>query len=441
MPLMDDLSHLPTIRAAQCDFNGRWRGKRMPGAMAAKIESGGLRLPLAMPTVDITGADIEGSPLIFEAGDGDGIALPTDRGPVPMPWLPGDTALVPVTIHNDDGTPFPVDPRHALARVLDRFAARGWQVIAAVELEFYLVRRDGDGIAPALRPDGSEIDGVEILSLDDLDAFDGFFSDVYDASAQMGIDAQTAISEAGPGQFEVTLNHGPAMRAADDGLLFKTLIKGLARKHGMCATFMAKPYTDHSGSGAHLHFSVLDESGTNIFDNGGPDGSDALASAVAGCLEGMRQMSLLFTPHPTSFDRLVDGAHAPTGLCWGYENRTVALRIPGGAAAARRVEHRVSGADICPYLMMAGILGPALVGIETGLRPPPPTAGNAYEADVDRMATDFETAIEAFATSNLARDIFDPMFIQSYTGTKRQEARIFAEMATNERLATYLERV
>ncbi|MDP4990506.1 MAG: glutamine synthetase, partial [Marivita lacus] len=130
-------------------------------------------------------------------------------------------------------------------------------------------------------------------------------------------------------------------------------------RHGFAASFMAKPYPDYSGSGMHTHFSVLDEQGNNVFDDGGPRGTDMLHHAIAGCLNGMYDSTLLFAPHWNSFDRLVPGAHAPTGIAWAYENRTAAIRVPSGSASARRIEHRVAGGDVNPYLTLAAILGAA----------------------------------------------------------------------------------
>src|SRR5262249_30020903 len=160
------------------------------------------------------------------------------------------------------------------------------------------------------------------------------------------------------------------------------VVRGLARKHGFAATFMAKPYGDRSGSGFHVHFSLIDENGVNVFDNGTDEGAPILRNAVAGMLETMAQLALTFAPHENSFRRLVPGAHAPSSIAWGYENRTVAIRIPGGSPKARRIEHRVAGADANPYLVLASILGGALLGIERQLQPAGPITGDAYAIDL-----------------------------------------------------------
>ena len=437
-----DLSQFQTFRVAACDLNGRARGKRVPGSYADKLAGGEIRMPLSALNVDIFGADIENSPLVFETGDADGILKPTERGAMPLPWLDVPQPLVPMAMYNDDGTPFDGDPRHALADVLARYTARGWTVIAATELEFTLVDDSADVLKTVRDPrSGRRLEVPGVLSMAQMDAFDPFLSALYQGCEEMGIPAQTATSESGIGQFEITLNHQEAMRAADDTWAFKTFSKGLARKHGFAATFMAKPFDDDAGNGMHMHFSVLDGAGKNVFDNGGTEGTTLLHQAVAGCVAAMPASTLLFAPHANSYTRLVPGAHAPTGACWAYENRTAAIRIPGGSPKARRIEHRVAGGDITPYLTFAVILGAALAGIEDGLTPPPPITGNAYEQDMPQLAPDWASAIDAFERDPLIARIFGPGLIRNLVMTKRQEHRLMQDIPTGEHWKTYLETV
>jgi glutamine synthetase len=258
----------------------------------------------------------------------------------------------------------------------------------------------------------------------------------------MDIPADTAISEAGLGQFEINLMHSDdALKAADDAWLFKMLVKGLARRHGFAASFMAKPYPDYSGNGLHTHFSVLDANGDNIFSNGGPEGSAALHNAIAGCLAAMHDSTLVFAPHANSYDRLVPEAHAPNNVCWAYENRTSAIRVPSGAVSARRIEHRVSGGDINPYLMLAAILGAALIGIEEALIPPPPITGSAYALDLPQLPVAWDEAIDAFDKSKIMPRIFPAELIRNYVLTKRQEQRYMAELSVEEQVEVYLDTV
>lgn len=431
-----------TIRVAAVDLNGVSRGKRVPFSYGEKLGKGAVRLPFSTLNVDIWGEDIDDSPLVFESGDADGILRPTHRGPVPMPWLNNPSELHPMSLHHDDGTPFAGDPRHSLVAVLERYKTRGWQVMAATELEFYLVDDNGKTIEPARSPlTGKPMQNADILSLDTLDAFDDFFTDLYAASADMDLPAQAAISESGAGQFEVNLNHGDALKSADDAWLFKTLVRGMARKHGMAATFMAKPFAADAGNGMHVHFSVVDAEGQNIFNDGGLDGTPALHHAIAGCIKAMPASMLIFAPHANSYARMVSGAHAPTGISWAHENRTAAIRIPGGAPAARRIEHRVAGGDINPYLMLAVVLGAALTGIEDGQMPPAPITGNAYDQDLPQLPTDWADAIDLFGTSEIMTRILPADLIRNMVLTKRQELRKMAGLDAAAQTAIYLESV
>ncbi|MFS4582845.1 glutamine synthetase family protein [Phaeobacter sp. C3_T13_0] len=439
-----DLSHLRSFRIAACDLNGQMRGKRMPAGLAGKLSDGSARMPVSALNVDLWGRDIEDSPLVFETGDADGVLLPTERGAVPMPWLANASALVPMSMYWEDGRPFMGDPRHVLADVLTRYQSRGWRVVAATEMEFNLLDDSGDDQpAPPTDPlTGRKLDQQSVLSVAELDAFDAFFTDLYEGSEAMGIPAQSAISEAGLGQFEINLNHQDAMRAADDAWLFKALVKGLARKHGFAATFMAKPYAEEAGNGMHVHFSVEDADGNNIFNDGTERGSDLLMNAVAGCLMAMPASTLILAPHGNSYDRLIPGAHAPVSAAWAYENRTAAIRIPGGSPKARRIEHRVAGGDINPYLMLSVVLGAAFAGIEDNATPPAPSEGNIYDIDgLPQLAPDWTAAIDLFDTDPLIARILPDRVIRNLVMTKRQELVGFAERPPQSHWLSWLEAV
>ncbi len=432
-----------TIRVAACDLNGQPRGKRVPTRFADKVVEDGTRFPLSVLNLDIWGEDIDDSPLVFESGDRDGVLRPTDRGFIPMPWLEAPTALLPIWMFHENGTPYEGDPRHALRAVIERYKAHGLTPCVAMELEFFLIDDSGRKLEIPISPrSGKRRKAAETLSIRALDQFDIFFTDLYDACEAMDIPADTAISEAGLGQFEINLMHGDdALRAADDAWLFKMLVRGLARRHGFAASFMAKPYEDYPGSGMHTHFSVLDEDGNNVFDDGGPKGTDTLRHAVAGCLNAMQDSALVFAPHLNSYDRLVPDAHAPTGLCWAYENRTAAIRIPSGSPAARRIEHRVAGGDVNPYLSLAAILGAALNGIEDGKEPPAPINGNAYAQEMEHMPTDWQTAIDRFEASPEMPRIFSKELIRNFVLTKKQELFYMAELSPTEQVEIYLDTV
>ncbi|MFA5538638.1 MAG: glutamine synthetase, partial [Gemmobacter sp.] len=207
-----------TIRVAAADLNGQARGKRMPARFADGVLKNGTRFPLSALNLDIWGEDIDDSPLVFDMGDADGILRPTERGFMPMPWLEAPTALLPIWMFREDGRPYDGDPRHALRAVVERFKARGLTPVVAMELEFYLIDDSGKALqVPPSPRSGKRRKAAETLSIRALDAFDTFFTDLYDACEAMDIPADTAISETGLGQFEINLMHcDDALRAADD---------------------------------------------------------------------------------------------------------------------------------------------------------------------------------------------------------------------------------
>ncbi|MCA3438906.1 MAG: glutamine synthetase [Rhodobacter sp.] len=432
-----------TIRVAAADLNGQARGKRIPARFADKVVDEGTRFPFSVLNLDIWGEDIDDSPLVFEQGDADGVLKPTERGFMPMPWLEAPTALLPIWMFREDGRPYDGDPRHALRAVVEKFKAKGLTPVVAVELEFFLIDDSGKTLqVPPSPRSGKRRKASETLSIRALDAFDTFFTDLYDACEAMDIPADTSTSETGLGQFEVNMMHcDDALRAADDAWLFKMLVKGLARRHGFAASFMAKPYLEYSGSGLHTHFSLIDDDGRNVFDNGGPEGSRLMRHAVAGCLKAMHDSTLIFAPHANSFDRLVPDAHAPTSVAWGYENRTTAIRIPAGKPSSRRIEHRVAGGDVNPYLMLAGILGAALIGIEDGQEPAKPVAGNAYALDLPQIPTTWGGAIDAFENSMVLERFLPRELIRNYVLTKRQELHYMADLNREEQVEIYLDTV
>ena len=432
-----ELPGLKTIRIAACDMNGQMRGKRLPASQADKLDSGGARMPVSALNVDLWGRDVEDSPLVFETGDADGVMLPTERGPVPMPWLKTGSALVPMAMYWEDGSAFLGDPRHVLADVLSRYTARGWTVVAATEMEFSLLDDSGAHPAPPIDPlTGRELDQQSVLSIAELDAFDEFFSDLYDGAEAMGIPAQDAISEAGLGQFEINLHHQEAMRAADDAWLFKALVKGLARKHGFAATFMAKPYAEEAGNGMHVHVSMEDDNGNLFADS--ETGADRLGYAINGLLKTMPEALLLFISTFNGFRRMQPGSYAPASICWGYDNRSVALRVPASSPEAARVEHRIGGADANPYLVLTGVLAGMLEGLKAEKAPPKPVTGNAYEKKHKRLTPWMDEAIDAFEASDRMKEAVGPEMHKVLTEIKKEELNEFGREISSLERQTYL---
>ena len=436
--------NVENVRAFTFDLNGIMRGKRLPITKLHKVIDGGIRIPLSSANLDIWGRDIADSKWVFESGDADGGSCWTGRGPLLMTWTDQNAALVPLTLTYNDGRPFDGDPRNVLASVLEKFAIRGLHPVAAFEMEFYLADPTlHDGSAPEIT--ASPLTGAKnirdgVLSVDDLNDHDTLLNDIYECCSLQNVAADTAISEAGSGQFEINLLHGSdCLKVADDAMLFKQIAKGVARKHGLAASFMAKPHADRPGNGMHVHLSVADQQGKNIFDDGSEAGSQAMQHALAGLLAAMPESMLIFAPHHNSYRRFAIDSHAPLSACWGYENRTTALRIPLGSTQQRRIEHRVAGADTNPYLVLATILAGVLAGLDREAPPPPQTIGSGYDAKLPPLPLIWQTAYDAFAKGSVLGDLLPDVFRHMLLDCKAQEMRRFASDISAFEYQSYLD--
>ncbi|MGH8262467.1 MAG: glutamine synthetase family protein, partial [Steroidobacteraceae bacterium] len=247
------------------DPNGVPRGKSIARSEIEALYTAGRNVAGSIVGLDITGADVDATGLVWDVGDADMLCRPVSGTLVPAPWLTRPTAQLMLTMFELDGRPAAADPRHALVRAIGHFEALGLKPVMACEIEFYLVRdRDGKGIEPVYRLAAGGRHKIDAYSLDRLDDLKGLFDDLFAAARAQGLPAETLMSEYAPGQFEITLHHrNDALRAVDEAILFKRLIKGVAAKHGVTATFMAKPFVAHAGSGLHLHLSLESGSGAN----------------------------------------------------------------------------------------------------------------------------------------------------------------------------------
>jgi glutamine synthetase len=250
------------------------------------------------------------------------------------------------------------------------------------------------------------------------------FSDIYAAAKAQGVPAETIISEYAPGQYELTLNYRTdIMRAADDLVLLKRLVRAQARRHGITACFMAKPVENYAGSGMHMHVSLRDAKGGNVFAEDKPGAwSPVLLHALGGLTATMGESMLVFAPHANSWRRFVAQSYAPIAPTWGVNNRSVALRVPESGVKARRIEHRPAGVDTNPYLVAATVLAGMLKGIDEKLDPGPETTGNGYEAATDAtLPADWREAIEAAKNSAFLKAALGAEMHRTFTEIKQAE--------------------
>jgi glutamine synthetase len=429
---------LRDIYVAVSDIHGIWRGKRVPLRKLAKLRTTPIRLPVSATAVDVWGNDVPENPLFYRSGDQDGICQPTGRLPV---VFPGDGATAPLLAMwqtDEAGEPHAVEPRGALARAVARFAKLGLTPVVGTELEFYLLSAAQAPEAAASPYTGRAFDRANVCGIEDLQAVQPFLDEALAVAELNGIAPDATITEGGPGQFEIAITHGPdAVKAADDFIILKYILRHVARKHGYEACFMAKPFAEMAGNGFHVHCSVVDAEGRNVFAAGQATGNETLRHVVGGLLEALPASALIFAPHLNSYRRFANASLAPTSICWGIENRTSAIRIPDASPEARRIEHRVAGADANPYLVLAAILNASLDGIERRIDPGPPLATDAYSSDLKRIACAWTEALAAFEAGEAARPLFNPVLGSSISLCKRQELAIFAAQITDLEINTY----
>ena len=408
------------------------RGKRLRQHEVLGVYKAGRFLPGSVVIVDITGRDTEETGLVWEDGDADRQVWPIPGTLVPAPWAGPKAAQFLTGFYELDGTPNDLDPRHVLGAVIDRMAGLGYTPDVAVELEFYLVdaKRGKDGRPrPARSPvTGETPSDIQVYGLTEMDDFRPFFDDLYAAADAQGLPLEAAISEYAPGQFEMTLAHRPdALRACDEAIMHKRMVRAVAARHGMEATFMAKPFEASAGNGMHLHASLLDAAGKNAFASDEPQGTPLLAHAIAGMQATMADAFLIFAPNANSYRRFKANSYAPIAPTWGVNNRTVSFRVTAGPAPTRHVEHRIGGADANPYLAMAAMLAGMCHGIENKLDPGAPVVGNGYEANVDAppMPGNWFAAVERFEQSALMQEYLGARFVKMYSIVKRTEQERF----------------
>jgi glutamine synthetase len=358
-------------------------------------------------------------------------------------WLARPTAQVLGTMYELDGRPATADPRHVLARVVARLMERGYTPVVAVELEFYLLERDGDGhVRPARgQLSGTQSNRIEAYGLGRLDDMSPLFDDLFSAARDLGLPVRTLMSEYAPGQFEITLEHRvDALRAVDEAVLFKRAVRGVAARHGKIACFMAKPFAERAGAGMHLHASLAGRDGHNACADEAPAGSPALRHAIGGLRETLADGMAVFAPHANSYRRFRAMSYAPVAPTWGVNNRSVSLRVPAGPAASRHVEHRVAGADANPYLVAAVVLAGMLRGIERGIDPGPPVEGNGYEqARPGELPTHWPDALERAARSEFLADALGAEFLEVFLAVKRRECEKFGALVTDRDYEWYLD--
>lgn len=434
-----------TVDAIFADLSGVVRGKRYPIDQLGKILSDGLAFPASVFLLDTMGRSHDPAGRGFSDGDPDRSAKVIPGSLRIVPWSTPPGAQVMVTLAEADGSPHRFEPRNVLAKVAARLEALGLRPVVAFELEFYLIdpqRTPTGSPQPPLSPlSGARDSGTQVYGMAEVNAYAAVLEDIAKACAAQEIPTGAVTAEYAPGQFEINLQHvDDPLRAADHCVMFKRAVKGVALRHNLQATFMPKPYLGEAGSGLHLHVSLLDKRGRNVFDGGRKEpASETLKRAIAGVLELMPESMAFLAANPNAFRRYVPNIFVPIRRTWGYENRSVALRVPLGPGPARRIEHRIAGADANPYLALATALAGIHHGITRELAPPAPFEGNAGHAYDEGLPFRPRRALETLADSRVLADYFGADYIEAYAACKTAELDAFDEHISAHEYAWYLQ--
>ncbi|PWR21076.1 glutamine synthetase family protein [Zavarzinia compransoris] len=373
--------HITEVECLVPDISGVARGKILPTSKFLKSQTdNSLRLPESIFSQTVTGEFVDSE--VTDPTEPDVVLKPDPDTLSIVPWYDDPTAQVINDCVYRDGRPVPIAPRQVLRRVIDLYAAKGWKAIVAPELEFYLCAKNVDPdypLQPPIGRSGRAETGSQSYGIDAVNEFDPIFEDVYQFCEAQELDVDTLIHEAGRAQCEINFNHADPMSMADQAFMFKRTVRQAAMRHGVYATFMAKPYSDEPGSAMHLHQSVVDiKTGRNLFSDDEGNDTALFRAHIAGLQKHLPAAMPLIAPNVNSYRRLTRFMSAPINLHWARENRTAGLRVPESGPEARRVENRVPGADANPYLVIAASLACGYIGMVNELEPTDPIVGSAY---------------------------------------------------------------
>ena len=408
------------------DMTGNARGKFIPAHQF--LDMGEPKLPESIMVQSVTGEYCDEHWELVEPTDTDMILKPDATTMRVVPWAREPTAQIIHDCYRQDGELHPLSTRNVLRKVLDLYEAEGLKPVVAPEVEFFLIDRNTNPDHVLIPPNGRsgrrETSRLS-YSIDAVAEFEDFVEDMYDYAEAQNLAVDTLIHENGAAQMEINFLHGDAMDLADQVFIFKRTVREAAHKHGIYATFMAKPMQAECGSALHVHQSMVRaDSGENIFADANGDHTDAFLSYIAGLQHYTPELIAFYAPNVNSYRRLAPDISAPINLNWGLDNRTTAFRVPESSAAATRVENRFPGADVNPYLAMAATLASGYLGMKRKLVPSKPHQGTANEDEVE-VARSLEEGLRNLGNSTEIGEVFDPLFLKAFAAVKRDEFEEF----------------
>jgi glutamine synthetase len=430
MDLADTERFLASIETVECCFPDSWGifvGRRMPSAAFLRAAEQGLSMPNAPFAWNIRG-DIQPTPYANADTGFPNMHVAPDLSTLRRaPWAERTAFCLMDAFVERDGPPSPLDSRGILRRSVAALADAGYEAWVASELEFYLC-------TPEWRP---IYDDHRCWSMTRGAEIEPVLGEIRSTLSACGVPVESSQTEGGPAQMEINVSPASPIETADGAAILKYVVKLIARRHGMRATFMPMPFQDAEGSGHHLHESLRAKgSEENVFVND----ESLLHAYIAGVLEHLTDLTAVNLPSVNAYKRLKDYTFAPNRVSWAFDNRTAAVRIPAGDPAARRLEIRTASADANPYLILAGTIAAGADGIARGLRPPAALEGDAYKDDtLERFPTSLSAAVDAFERSAFCKDVFGETFVETFSLLQRREETAFLEHVTDWERARYLE--
>lgn len=412
--------HIHEVECVVPDITGIARGKILPKDLF--LAAGEMRLPKSVLLNTVNGQQPDNGPHVGDT-DPDMVCRPDPGTFRVVPWAAEPVAVVIHDCHEWDGTPVALSPRAVLRSVIELYTRRGWRPVVAPEMEFYLVARQQnphEPLQPPIGRTGKPEAGRQSYSIDAVNDFDPFFMELSAFCDVHRLGVETLIHEAGAGQMEINFAHGDPLELADRVFLFKRTVRETALRHGIFATFMAKPMETEPGSAMHIHQSLVDADGRNLFSQADGSASPAFFHYIAGLQRYVPQLMPMFAPYVNSYRRLAPYMSAPTNVRWGYDNRTCGIRIPKSPAEARRVENRVPGVDVNPYLAIAATLACGYLGLTEQREPSEPVASSAWAMDCE-LPRHLEDALESLRACTPVRDLLGSRFVDAFCAVKALE--------------------
>ena len=407
------------------DMTGNARGKFIPAKKFLKEDS---RLPEGILAQTVTGEFSDNYWELLGTIDGDMLLEPDPSTARIVPWANETTGQIIHDCHTKDGRPHPFSTRAVLKHILELYREEGLQPVIAPEMEFYLVEKNTNPdmvLKPPLGRSGRPETARQSYSIDAANEFEPFVEDMYAYGEAMGLDIDTLIHESGAAQLEVNFIHGDPLNLADQVFTFKRMVREVALKHNIYATFMAKPMASEPGSAKHIHQSILSAAdGRNIFSTADGEYSQAFYHYLGGLQKYTPYVMSFFAPNVNSYRRFTREVSAPINLHWGFDNRTTGLRVPDANPKNYRIENRFPGADVNPYLSIAATLACGYLGMKNKIEPSAAYQGNAYEEELALPRT-LEEALRGLREDKDIAELFGEKFIELYTSIKLVEFEEF----------------